>query len=69
MNTIEETKIVTAGVTTLGGTPVTWLDHANAYMDLAAASVAVVAGVLGIIWTLQRIRKEKKQDKLENRRI
>lgn len=39
---------------------ITWIEQANAYIDMAAGIIAVISGCLAIAWYIRRFRHEHK---------
>lgn len=50
--------LIGAAVTGAGGAT-TWLEQANAYVDLAAGLIAIVAGCFTIAWYVHRFIKAR----------
>ena len=42
-------------ITSAGFAGVTWLTQLNAYLQLGATAVAIIAGVLAIIWHIKKL--------------
>jgi len=58
---------VAAG-TSVGAVGATWVTEFNAYLQLGATVVAIVAGILAIVWHWNKIktaRRERRDDKVD----
>lgn len=54
---MEQLKAPAALLTTAGATAATWLETANAYVDLGAGIIAIVAGVCAIALYVKKYRE------------
>ena len=58
---MEQLKAPAALITTAGATAATWLETANAYVDLGAGIIAMVAGVCAIALYIKKYRAMTKK--------
>ena len=55
MQHLVDAKIMVGASTTGVGTAITWAHQVDPYIDVAAGAVAIVAGILTIIYTAVRL--------------
>jgi hypothetical protein len=60
---IQQTAADAAAGVSVVGAGYTWLATANEVAQLVASIVAIVAGIAAIVWHIQRIRQNRKENK------
>lgn len=53
---------IAGAATTAAGVGVTWIEQANALVDLGAGIVAIVAGIFTCVWTYHKIQEIRSRD-------